>query len=69
MLDYQAELEDTGLPSTGSTEKDGKISILYQYNDSTFTINWEDGNVSILMDGSPVCLVPRWYKDVQEEIK
>jgi len=69
LLDYQAELEDTGLPSTASTEKDGKISILYQYNDSTFTINWEDGNVSILMDGSPVCLVPRWYKDVQEAIK
>lgn len=69
LLDYQTELETSGLTSIGSTEKDGKLTALYEHGDSKFALIWEDNNATILMTENPVCLVPGWYFPAQKAAK
>ena len=69
VLDYQEELEKAGLPCLGSTEDDGKLSILYEYQGNTFVLICEDESVEILMTDDPVCFVPRWYLPACDAVK
>lgn len=69
LLEYQAELEDIGLTSHGSTEEDGKLNILYQYDGSKFTFIWEENIFTILMTEKPFCFVPEWYFPAQKAVE
>ena len=68
VLEYQEELESHGITSLRSTEKDGKLSIYYEYGGSTFTLSWEEDTATIFMIENPVCLVPRWYPEALEAV-
>ncbi len=69
LLEYQNELEAAGLPCVGSSEDDGKLSIIYEYEDSKFAFIWEDGSVTILMRENPVNFVPIWYYPARRAMK
>ncbi len=69
VLDYQGELEEAGLSCSGSTDDNGELFILYEYDESTFAIKWENNAVTILMTEKPFCFVPNWYLPAKKAVK
>lgn len=61
VLEYQEELEEAGLTCSGSTNKNGKLFILYKYGESVFSIIWENDEARIFMTENPICFAPFWY--------
>lgn len=59
--DYRTELETFGFAGDETTDEKGKLTLLFKHDESTLTMVWEDGNVSIVMMENPFCFVPGWY--------
>lgn len=60
-LIYVKTLKHYGISAESSSKKDGVYIAFYTFPDASFTLTWEDGEVSLFPMEGAVCLAPCWY--------
>ena len=58
---YQQTMEKAGISPVSQKEEDGALFLLYRYDNTSFSVEWQDDTMTFLMVDDPLCFVPIWY--------
>ena len=61
-ISYIAKMmKEAGISPVSQKEEEGALFLLYRYDNTSFSVEWQDDTMTFLMVDDPLCFVPIWY--------